>query len=117
MKKYQHLVLAVLILGTILALGIVATCRADSFADKKLLSWERVQAGPTLIYEFRGTHTALTPSHKLEPALGFTVSYSLTDKWMVGGTLARWMVSMGDAPVENYANLKLTWVAFNGEKP
>ena len=44
MKKYQHLVLAVLVLGTILALGIVAICRADDGVVVPQLSMQRVSA-------------------------------------------------------------------------
>jgi hypothetical protein len=113
--RYQKLVAALLIAGTLLALAVIGTARAQT-ADKPILSLSRIQFGPTAIYEFRGSGTALIPSHKLEPALGVSLAYSLTDRWAFSATLARWMVPLGGQPAENYANLKFTWILFDGEK-
>jgi len=104
MKRYQHLVFAILILGTLLALGVISTCRAGGLANTTSLAagvngvwFDGVDApGPNLEASAHGA-MSLSPHLSLVGSLG----WGLTDTYLRSAVGFR--VTVTDVDNQNFS--------------
>ena len=94
---------------------LAASASAHTVVPPKapLITANEFQIGPTLLYEARTNFmNEFRTSHDLEPAFGVAATWTVNKKYEISGTMARWFLANGGSPVQNYANLKLTYLMY-----